>query len=291
MVSDRSNGIYRCVFSKIGLKSSILGAALFVAALTASGGYVQSGYYQQATNQSAKHQRWAKNEIRAGCPSFSNLSKMECTYQASQSAQENERAEYDLYAQRTSALWAAIMAFAALLGIGLSGVGVYLVWTTFRETIHATEIAKDSLNAMIDAERATLRMGEYAEIRKAHNRPHMRALTIRINNVGKSNGTIRSVIWIVADNAEWPESFEHSTAPDLIVKKEDSGEIQQIIHAPPTDGSYFVMGSVKYETILGRLFDTHFCYWVSPNNNQSTVINLIDWHIRLRRWPGQPADT
>ena len=68
-------------FSKTGLKWSIVGAAMFVAALTSSSGYIQSRYYQQAADQAAKHQRWAKNEIRAGCPSFAKLTKAECTYQ------------------------------------------------------------------------------------------------------------------------------------------------------------------------------------------------------------------
>lgn len=124
----------------------MIAAALFVAAATAGGGYVQSRYYQQAADQTAKHKRWAKNEMRSGCPSFANLSEAQCTYQATQAAQESERAEYDLYAQRTSALWAAVMAFAALLGIGLSGVGVYLVWTTFQETKRGADLAKSSLD-------------------------------------------------------------------------------------------------------------------------------------------------
>jgi hypothetical protein len=138
-------------FSKTGLKWSIAAASLFVAALTAGGACVQSGYYQQAANQTAKHQRWAKNEIRAGCPSFANLTKTECTYQATQAAQENERAEYDLYAQRTSALWAAIMAFAALLGIGLSGVGIWLIKVTYDAT-------KATNEAYIAAERGWLKV-------------------------------------------------------------------------------------------------------------------------------------
>ncbi|MFN3747983.1 MAG: hypothetical protein ACK4SJ_04775 [Sphingorhabdus sp.] len=133
-------------FSKTGLKRSVVVASLFVVLLTGVGASVQLGYYQQAADQATKHQRWAKNEIRAGCPSFDNLSKAQCAYQAKQSAEEDERAEYDLYAQRTSALWAAIMAFAALLGIGLSGVGVYLVWTTFRETKRSADVAKDNLD-------------------------------------------------------------------------------------------------------------------------------------------------
>ena len=143
-------------------------------------------FRSQATNQSAKHQRWAKNEIRAGCPSFSNLSKMECTYQASQSAQENERAEYDLYAQRTSALWAAIMAFAALLGIGLSGVGVFLVYTTFDATRKANEIAKKNVRPWVVVERFEIKRLLFENVEWRQGIFAIVEVEIQIKNIGQT---------------------------------------------------------------------------------------------------------
>ncbi len=143
-------------FSKVGLIRSIIVAILFVAVLTVAGWCKQLEYYQQASDQATKHQRWAKDEIERGCPSFGKVSKAECSYQAKQSADEDERAEYDLYAQRSSALWAAIMALAALLGIGLSGVGMYLVWTTFREAKRSADEAERNVEAFISVERAWL---------------------------------------------------------------------------------------------------------------------------------------
>jgi hypothetical protein len=132
--------------AKTRLIPASIAAAAIVLFFTGWGYWTQVGYYKQAAKQSAQFERWAKNEVRTGCPSFGPLSKAECTYQAKQAAHENKRDEYDLYAQRTSALWAGIMAIAALVGIGLSGVGVYLVWTTFRETKRSADLAKSSLD-------------------------------------------------------------------------------------------------------------------------------------------------
>ncbi len=132
--------------AKTRLIPASITAFLIVLLFTGWGYWTQLGYHKQATDQSAQYERWAKNEVRFGCPSFRPLSKTECSYQAKQTAHENKRDEYDLYAQRTSALWAGIMAVAALVGIGLSGVGVYLVWTTFRETKRSSDLAKSSLD-------------------------------------------------------------------------------------------------------------------------------------------------
>jgi hypothetical protein len=133
---DRSNK------SKTRLIQAGIAATLLVVIFTGLGVWWQSGYHQNAGNKAAQYERWSKNEIRTGCVSFGSLPKAECTYKAKQAAQENKRAEYDLYAQRTSALWAGIMAVAALVGIGLSGVGVYLVYTTFEATKQANYYTK-----------------------------------------------------------------------------------------------------------------------------------------------------
>jgi hypothetical protein len=141
---------------KTRLIQSTIFATFFILFLTGWGVWFQLGYHQQATDKSAQYERWSDHEIKTGCPSLGKLTKAECTYQAKQSAHENKRDEYDLYAQRTSALWAGIMAVAALLGIGLSGVGVYLVKTTFDETRKANNIARTQARASILAHDAYL---------------------------------------------------------------------------------------------------------------------------------------
>lgn len=124
-------------------------AFLFIAAFSAWGYCFQSGYYKQAAEKSAQYQRWADDEIRQRCGNRPDIFREKCERKANHTAHENKRNEYDLYAQRTSALWAGIMAIAALFGIGLSGVGVWLVKATFDETREGNKIAAASQRAWI----------------------------------------------------------------------------------------------------------------------------------------------
>lgn len=142
--------------SKTRLIQAGIAATLLVIVFTGLGVWSQLGYHQNAANNSAQYERWSKNEIRTGCVSLGSLPKAECAYQAKQAAQENKRAEYDLYAQRTSALWAGVMAVAALVGIGLSGVGVLLVKNTFDETKNANDLTKMQMLPVIDISEITL---------------------------------------------------------------------------------------------------------------------------------------
>jgi hypothetical protein len=120
-------------------------AFFFIGMFSGWGYWFQSGYYQQAADKSAQYQGWADDEIRQRCGNRPDIFREKCERKINQTAHENKRNEYDLYAQRTSALWAGIMAIAALFGIGLSGVGVWLVKTTFDETRKANSIAKETL--------------------------------------------------------------------------------------------------------------------------------------------------
>lgn len=76
-----------------------------------------------------------------------------CTPDEKAKQENDNRRDYaDLVAQRSSALWAKIMGIAALIGMGLSLVGVALVWTTFRETRKANDISRASQRPWLDAE-------------------------------------------------------------------------------------------------------------------------------------------
>lgn len=81
----------------------------------------------------------------------------------------NEREERDLVAQRQSALWAFVMAGAAVLGMGLSAVGVFLVWTTFnaaREGNTISErIGEAQTRAYLTVTGATVKVHGIPEIR------------------------------------------------------------------------------------------------------------------------------
>ena len=85
--------------------------------------------------------------------SVGQANRKPCTPSEEAKQDNDSRRNYaDLVAQRSSALWAKIMGIAALIGMGLSLLGVVLVAITFRETRKANGIASGSQRAWIDIE-------------------------------------------------------------------------------------------------------------------------------------------
>ncbi len=182
------------------------------------------------------------------------------------------------------------MGIAAVTGMMLSAIGVWLVFTTFRETRKATVIATDSLEAVIDSERAKICMADSALVGKAPNEPHKLAISIVLNNIGKSNATVRLIYWSAARDANWPETFDHIRDVSLAAPEKGNLKIDYLRYHIAVPETHFVSGTVVYETILGRTFKTHFSYRVSQPFAESGA-PLSVWYANYRRWPGQPDDT
>jgi hypothetical protein len=128
--------------SKTGLISGIVIAVVIAAAFIGWGLSKSAEYQRQADDHTREYAAYAYDKIWKTCPSPIIGDHYECSAQARHEQRAYERDEQDLVAQRQSALWAYIMGAAAVIGMGLSVVGVLLVWTTFRETKRANEITE-----------------------------------------------------------------------------------------------------------------------------------------------------
>lgn len=91
----------------------------------------------------------AKSACRELLPAY----QYKCIADADEASRVNARSERDLVAQETSAVWATVMAWTALGGVLLSLLGIYLVFTTFRETRDANLIARKALRMSRDGQR------------------------------------------------------------------------------------------------------------------------------------------
>lgn len=107
----------------------------------------------EAAQRSEIHRENAEDRIKWVCGS--SITNPDCITEARQTQRENEREEQDLAAQKVTAWWTKIMGVAALIGMGLSAIGVWLVKTTFDETRKANDISQ---NAMIADNRAWIRL-------------------------------------------------------------------------------------------------------------------------------------
>jgi hypothetical protein len=123
---------------KFGLPIAILSLGFIAWGLSES-----AKYQGEANNHARQYAEHARDKVEQSCIGFAPLEKRECINEAREKQRAGERDEQDLVAQRQSALWAYIMGAAAVIGMGLSAVGVYLVWTTFAETRIANEIARE----------------------------------------------------------------------------------------------------------------------------------------------------
>lgn len=101
-------------------------------------------YEDDASDRSSQYAEYADKYIADRCIALAAQDQSDCEYKAKQASRENQRIEQDLAAQKVTAWWTTIMGAAALIGMGLSAVGIILVWTTFYETRKANEIAQQS---------------------------------------------------------------------------------------------------------------------------------------------------
>ncbi len=102
-----------------------------------------AAFENDAANRSDIHRQNANDRIVSICPA--TPTETDCISQAQQAARANERDEQDLAAQKVTAWWTKIMGISALIGMALSGVGVWWVKSTFDEARDSNKIAKRAL--------------------------------------------------------------------------------------------------------------------------------------------------
>lgn len=135
----------------------IVSTIVFVAALLFGTAGILFGLAKQAEYERASYER--SREYTAdtygpaynACLRLSGVSQVDCIAQTHQERRENTRQEDDLVAQQTMSVWTFLMGGAAIVGMLLSAVGVYLVYSTFQE-------AKRTANAAVDANELALRL-------------------------------------------------------------------------------------------------------------------------------------
>lgn len=133
-------------FSQVGLIAGAIIVAVLLAAALIGWGLSESAEYQrQADNHAAEYAAYTYDKVRKSCPSPITGDQYKCLAEARHEQRDYERNEQDLVAQRQSALWAYIMGAAAVIGVGLSIIGVFLVWTTFQETKRSADAAHSVL--------------------------------------------------------------------------------------------------------------------------------------------------
>ena len=128
--------------SKAGLKGGMIAAIIFCSLCIGYGLLETAKYERQANDKSREYAKYTRDKVAEACVGIPRLEKVKCLNEAIDAQREYETNQQDLATQKTSALWACIMGAAAVFGMALSALGVWLVKTTFDETRKANDIAR-----------------------------------------------------------------------------------------------------------------------------------------------------
>ncbi|WP_324743651.1 DUF6471 domain-containing protein [Tsuneonella sp. CC-YZS046] len=160
-----------------------------------------TNYERQARAKTEEYSRHTSDKVAETCVGIPRAERIRCFYEAIDAQAEYEYNQADLVAQRQSALWAYIMAVAAIIGMALSAVGVWLVWTTFRETKRtadeaneANKISRDQIRAHLICEGGEFQVGE-----------NFANFTLKFKNIGNSNARqirTRVKLWVARNGLE-----------------------------------------------------------------------------------------
>lgn len=208
------------------------------------------------------------------CVEAVGKSKADCIAKAQNENRENERQERDLVAQETTAAWTLVMSGAAIFGVMLSIVGVWLVWATFGETKKANEIIRSDGRPWLDFRGIEFRKLEFQPGSFFNCTPKF-----TIQNFGKSpafdvrmhlvvlegKGTsFYDAVEIIMDNA-WPSDTASGRTifPSEIVPSSDGTMVSDVksVQTPSDEkGSLWVTLGLTYLDGLGKAHGTFKTY-------------------------------
>lgn len=205
------SGSDRSANAKVGLKRWLWPAIVFAVAVLAYGVIMDRIHYQDAARNAASYARDAQYQIAAECRVPATATSFQREIQ--QTRRANQRNEYDLYAQKAVAVWTGVMGAMTVIGIALSGVGVYLIWETWGATREAADNSRSTLDSYIQKERAILRIAN-AHFQFLDDMAIPAGYQAQIMNFGASPGEIYSVSWEYLRGPSWPEELRFEMWPD-----------------------------------------------------------------------------
>lgn len=139
--------MFRGDWSKRFTPKLLTGALIWSLVAMIGFGAITRGILEQVEYEGRSNERRAEYSADAYSPAYDACVRLaiglqaDCIAKANEEWRENERKEQDLIAQQTSAIWTFLMGCAAIIGMALSALGVWLVYTTFDETRKANRIA------------------------------------------------------------------------------------------------------------------------------------------------------
>ena len=146
------------------------------------------------------------------------------------------------------------MAFAAVVGVGLSAVGVWLVKRTFDETRKGAQAAADSYNAFIKFEDAGINVDTFKPVVREQNEHRYVSANIVFSNIGRSPAIINDIVF-------GDEKFVH----ERILVKGESYQTQYRIDCILDDND-IAKGVICYITVMNEEIKRVFFVAAEPGH-------------------------
>lgn len=141
---------------KAGLVGGLLAAFVFCLGVIGLAHLQAVQYERDANDRANEYAEYTLQKVSEACVGISGRERVICLNEAFEAQREYENTQQDLTAQQKAALWAFVMGAAAVVGMALSAVGVWLVKRTFDETRKSADAAQKTLNATVAIERGRL---------------------------------------------------------------------------------------------------------------------------------------
>ncbi|MDZ4690230.1 hypothetical protein [Terricaulis sp.] len=141
--------------------AALLGLAAFAAAITTAGFLAlfayESGHRSERQQASEYQEIRTSREVAATCVQDSRTRTSRCTANIPITDLHDPYAEHDLRAQQDMARWAFAIVLVSIGTLGLTGVGVLLLWWTLESTRDAVKAAGDANVGFADHSKNELR--------------------------------------------------------------------------------------------------------------------------------------
>ena len=257
-------------------------------------------YINNAAHESQNYAEQSQDRIRDTCGPVASVGHQDCVAKEQATAREYERNEYDLAAQMTMAWWTKVMGAAAVLGVLLSAVGVYLIWQTWGETRKAAGISESTYNAFVAIEsgRIDVQIKSSRGWTDCPEPPAEHEIEVLAHRVGKHDAKIiRFGVGILPSHEYRKDLFDISDCDLVIGGSQSNGKTLKKLKIKPIIPTY--IGG--YVTFIDPL-DTKtifFCYQFSVETQNWSYLSggvmpnkfQHDIHFSPVERKGWPADT
>lgn len=139
----------RLNLAAVGLVFAALITIIFCLGLVNWAKSTATEYERQSAYRIADYSENIYRKQRNSCVRLVPKVKQQCEWELDEAKRTYEHDQEDLVAQKSAAFWGYVMGVSAVFGMGLSIIGVCLIWTTFRETRKANQISRDANRAWI----------------------------------------------------------------------------------------------------------------------------------------------